>query len=262
MIVLRGDGTVPQQLAGNKCVFAAIAHGLPHYHNNKTLREGVIQSLEEDSTKRIGGDTVGNWIQPARGHHDSQTTITEYTSALKEGGQGGDFEVAIIADMLQIQITIFIEHDLGYKHFVAHGSEPGQHPVNILRTGDDRYVPFTITHAKDKRQSSKGTVPGKPNRQDASGRDGNGRDDQNENHNASNIPTNDEENNDPASRTKDRQHELKDKSGNPDQADAKTSRHMPGTATHHDEAAEQDRRREKDGRTATWFKVAGVVPMP
>ena len=41
-IVLRDDGTVLQQHAGDSCVCAAIAHGLPHKHTAKTLRDEVI----------------------------------------------------------------------------------------------------------------------------------------------------------------------------------------------------------------------------
>ena len=99
-----GRWTVPQQHSGHNCVFESIAHGLPHSHTAKSLRAEVIQFLEAGTNRHIGGDTVKNWIQPAQGHHGNQTTVAEYMHALKEEGLGGDFEIAITAEIQQTRL--------------------------------------------------------------------------------------------------------------------------------------------------------------
>ena len=160
-IVLRNNGNVPQQPAGNRCVFAAIAHGLPHHHNSKTLRETTIQYITEGRSKLIEGVTIEDWIQPANGAQRNRTTIDEYAATLEAGGQGGDFEGAILADMMHTQIAIFVEHDLGYMHSTTYGNESGHHRVSILRTKTTATFPSPSPASRARTQAGQVPTQGK-----------------------------------------------------------------------------------------------------
>ena len=220
-IVLRNNGHVPQQLAGNRCVFAAIAHGLDHHHNSKTLRETTIQYITEGRSKLIEGVTIEDWIQPANDSLRNRTTIDEYAASLEAGGQGGDFEAAILADMMHLQIAIFIEHDLGYMHSTTYGNESGQQRVSILRTNDDRYIPFTFTRVESQDSGRTGADARKTALDDNDVTDNQGNDD----------------------------HVQNPKTCSNTDADGEICQQ------------EQDQPQDSGQQDTTWFKVTGVVPM-
>ena len=261
-IVLRDDGKVLQQIAGDSCVFVAIAHGFPQRLTAKTLRDEVIQFLEAGTNQHIGGDTVENWIQPVQGHHGNQSTVAEYTHALKEEGLGGDFEIAIIAELQQIQIAIYIEHDLGYEREATHGSAPNEHTANILRTGSNQYVALTVTGQKAKGLSHESFWDGKLNPHFKTGKE---RDDRNcrEERGAVSLPTlGGEHSNEPSCSSKDPQHIHEGSTENEAPTSTKDERHTSTNEERQDKRVIPEQHNSQVDNQTTWFKVVGVVPLP
>ena len=75
----------------------------------------------------------------AGGTTDRMQTFSDYVTLLAQGTGGGDLEIGLLANSLDVSICIFTESKGFYERMTAHGAGEGKKVVNLLRRPGEHF---------------------------------------------------------------------------------------------------------------------------